>query len=213
MNYVDQFFRWNCKDDIMRVIPNFGSKPMKEITEAMAIRNMVSEIVIKEKNKMKYGIIDLCAGVGLAGIFCVYTLPVTEVIGIDIKKRAKNDYSKIKRYGFFEINIYNNSFINISIPIILVSVHPCKKLAEKVIDIYCKNDNIEYLFLMPCCNDNSKSYDSFIESKLGKYVDWCYYLKERIINNSKSIIKIKEDIKIMSPKNIIISARKEKIKI
>jgi len=212
MNYVDQFFRWNCKDDIMKAVPNFGSKPMKEITEAMAIRNMVSEIVIKEKNKMKYSIIDLCAGVGLAGIFCVYTLPVMEVIGIDKQKRIKNDYLKIKRYGFFEINIYNNSFINISIPTILVSVHPCKKLAEKVIDIYCENDNIEYLFLMPCCGGGDV-HDSFIENKLGKYVDWCYYLKERIINNSKSIIKIKEDIKIMSPKNIIISARKEKIKI
>jgi len=207
MNYVDQFFRWNCKDDIMKAVPNFGSKPMKEITEAMAIRNMVSEIVLKEKNKMKYDIMDLCAGVGLAGIFCVYTLPVGVAIGIDIKKRAKNDYSKIKKYTFFEYNIYDLSFDN-TFPTILISVHPCKKLAEKVIDIYCENDNIEYLFLMPCCGDGDM-HDYFIESKLGKYVGWCYYLKERIMNNSKSIIKIKKDTKIMSPKNIIISARKD----
>ena len=87
MKYIEQFFKWNCKSDIMQYIKNFGSKPVKEITEAMSIRNIIVDIVLK--HKMKYDIIDLCSGAGLAGIFCIFTLPVKNAICIDIKKRKK----------------------------------------------------------------------------------------------------------------------------
>ncbi len=149
MKYVDQFLKWNCFPDIADAIHNFGSSPAKEITEAMAIRNRIVDIALKDK--MKYYVLDLCAGTGLVGVFSIFTLPIKGAISIDKFKRKNNDYSKIKRYIFDENNIYKNFKFGKCDKIILTSVHPCKNLAKRVIEIYNTYDQIKHLILMPCC--------------------------------------------------------------
>jgi hypothetical protein len=50
MKYVDKFLKWKCNSDIIKYVPN----PTKELTEAMAVRNEVSKIVLHPDNKMYY---------------------------------------------------------------------------------------------------------------------------------------------------------------
>lgn len=205
MDYVNEFLNLKCAGDTINIIPK-QKNYKKEISESMGIIKQFKGITIQ--NPMQYTLIDLCAGNALTSVISTFLLPVKKAIAIDLKKRNGN-YNKVKRFSYIEGDIYsplmNLQLLDID-PIILIAVHACKNLSERVIELFNEYNQIKYLFLMPCCIDPSK-IDQDISVKVGKSFAWIYYLKGLI--KKKYHPRIKQDKFILSPKNYIISAKKE----
>ncbi len=205
--YISEFLSLNCVPDILGVV-NPINKIEKEISEAMAIRNVIRQITLKEPQK--YAVLDLCAGNALGSVLTAFTLPVIETIAVDKLKRDR-DWHKIRAFTYLEEeDIYEEFWtakkekLITPYPIILISIHCCKDLANQIIKIYHANDNIKHLIIMPCCEGPLTS--DFIPEpirKAGKYECWGYQLSQRAGG------VYFRDRHCLSPKNIIIKANKE----
>lgn len=200
-SYVSEFLSLKCAGDILNVVSPV-TRTQKEISEAMAIMKHLRKITIK--SPMKYAVLDLCAGNALASVTAVHLLPVSYADACDIKPR-KRRWDMVKRFSYFEIDIYDFDPLRIMYSSsIIISIHPCAKLAERVVDIY-NQSAAEYLIMMPCCNGKLKvDAPEIIKEKLGKYLMWCWQLAERC----EGKVKLRQDKKCLSPKNCVIIARK-----
>lgn len=200
--YINNFYRLNCSEDILNICYPINNRE-KEITEAYGIYRILKSLVLKNQD-IKYRIVDLCAGNALSSIMAAFMLPISTCHAVDIKKRER-DWDRIKKFYYCELDIYSDfiySLINENT--IIISTHPCSKLALRVIDIF-KKSKAKHLLLMPCCTGEISYSDNpskFLYKALGKYKYWCYSLAS-LVNG-----KLKEDINIISPKNIIITAAK-----
>jgi hypothetical protein len=200
--YMERFLSLKCSGDVLNAVGSMH-KPEKEITESMGIIKHLKSIVLLEK--MKYSVIDLCAGNALTSILAIHMLPIKEVIAIDKKKRSGH-YENVKRFKYFEEDINHcNCFPTKSI---IIAVHPCKT-ADDIVKIFNENIMIEHLIMMPCCNGDFKDLknSSFLKGKgLPGYDLWTMHLA----NNIKyADVSIYTDLKVLSPKNNIIVAHKK----
>jgi len=204
MSYINNFLSLNCAGDVLNVIPKHNYNH-KEITESWAMIRQIKPITLDKK--LHYDIIDLCAGNAITSVLSAFILPVRYSYAIDKQKRS-GKYENVKKFSYREIDIYNDGLMlnlhSLSQNAILISVHPCKTLAERIIEIY-NNSKAPYLFLMPCCIDPGK-LDPFIASEIDKYTAWCFYLLELI---KDSHVKMVRDRQILSPCNIIIMAERK----
>jgi len=211
MRYLDYFLGLRCAPDIMAAVGRI-CKPSKEITETMSILRGVRSISLKDK--MKYTLVDLCAGNCLNSITAIHFLPLKYAIAVDIRDRKdritkRNRYStehSVDRFEYVQANIFEDE-INIPEHSIIVSTHPCSNLAKRVIEIFEEAENAKAMFIMPCCHGKPEKFSvpTLIGDKLDSYEVWCYYLYNMISVKSK---KIRHDNKVLSPKNIVISAWK-----
>jgi hypothetical protein len=90
---------------------------------------------------------------------------------------------------------------------IIISVHPCKNLAKRVIELY-NITNSPALVLIPCCsgkvpNEYKKKDEHTCES-------WANYLYS-LIDSNNFYRNILQDNKCLSERNIIISAMKRSL--
>lgn len=198
--YVGEFLRLDCCGDILNIVTPL-SHAQKEITESMAIITRLRKEILSKP--MEYNVLDLCAGNALTSLTSVFLLPVSSALAVDKKKRSRN-YSKASRFDYIELDIFNDLIYDrIDASTIIISVHPCRGIAARVIDIY-NNSQARSIYLMPCCigkfNIPAKQ---FLCDKLGKYHAWCYYLAGRC-NGSIEI-----DANCISDRNAIISAHKK----
>lgn len=203
--YVNRFLSLRCSGDVLNVTGRLH-EPEKEISESMGIIKHLKPIVLAEK--MKYTLIDLCAGNALTSILAVHMLPVKSAIAID-RKRRSGHYDKVKRFAYVEDDIKNGSYHSESL--ILIAVHPCKT-ANTIVKIFNDNKNLKHLILMPCCNglyQDVVGYDWLREDKkVSAYDLWTLHLAQNI---KDARVKIVTDRKVLSPKNnIIIASREEK---
>lgn len=214
MGYVDEFLSLKCSGDVLNIVNPLGTKAQKEITESMAIIKWLKRIAIKEP--MKYTLYDLCAGNALTSILAVHLLPIKQAYAVD-KRIRKRNWGLAKRFEYLNMDIGKADILsNLFLPCdnnIVISVHPCSKLAERVIGIYLQSQT-EHLILMPCCNGSvyhhkeDKKFNEEIpigiKKKLSKYDLWCWNLARK----AKGTFVV--DDKVFSPKNGIVLASKEK---
>jgi len=200
--YVSEFLSLKCSADVLKVCNPLGKKTQKEITESIGIIKRLKPLVIK--HPMKYTLYDFCAGNALTSIIAIYLLPIKSAIAIDIRKRER-DWDKVNRFTYKFEDIYKFDISKIEENSIIISVHACSDLSEKIIDIYNKS-KATYLILMPCCIGKlNNKFPQIFRTKLGKYTLWCWHLMEKC--KGKNIMR--EDKNILSPKNIIIISKKE----
>ncbi len=197
--YLGKFLSLDCCGDILNIVTPMSHAP-KEITESMAIIERLRGEVLH--NPMKYQILDLCAGNALTSLTSVFLLPVKQAVAVDKKKRNR-DYHKANRFRYVELDIFTDETFNfIDENTIIISVHPCRGMAVRVVEIY-NNSPARSLYLMPCCIGKYRiPAKQFLCENLGKYQAWCYYLAS-LCNGSIEI-----DENCISERNAVISAHK-----
>jgi hypothetical protein len=204
LRYVDQFLSFRCAGDVIGVVgPMKGFS--KEISEAMAIVRRIKPIIIKESKQ--WTLLDLCSGNALVPVITAFTLPTVHNYAIDKRERSGRRWAQIRNFTYLNNDIYSQDVVNVirSIPgpIILTSVHPCKGLAERVVDIYNNCDNIEKLFLMPCCVGKvPMNIADKVQSQMNRDNLWGLYLA------LKADGRLTQDNHIISPKNRLVIADK-----
>ena len=197
--YLGKFLSMDCCGDILNIVTPISHAP-KEITESMAIIERLRGEVLP--NPMKYQILDLCAGNALTSLTSVFLLPVKQAVAVDKKKRNR-DYHKANRFRYVELDIFTDESFNfIDENTIIISIHPCREMAARVVEIY-NTSPARSLYLMPCCIGKYRiPAKQFLCENLGKYQAWCYYLAS-LCNGS-----IELDENCISKANAVISAHK-----
>ena len=211
MKYVDEFYNLHCNPEILDValpVQNLN----KEITESMAMIRLLRKLTLK-KSKHQYQIYDFCAGNALTSIIASFLFKNVNCVAVDKRHRERN-WKRVKNFRYINSDIIamESYWVNVikqfkryhpTIKTIIISVHPCRELAERVLSIHRETES-NYLMLMPCCNGKTAGYSlpEVIVSKIGKYLKWCLYLQNQINGNSKLYI----DNNCISPKNAIIMA-------
>lgn len=196
--YVSEFLSLRCSGDVLNIVSPMGKSVEKEITESMGMIKLLRNITLKEPGR--YNVFDICAGNALTAVIATFLLPINQAIAIDKLPRSRN-WQEVRRFTYcfqdiFEIDprIFDQNSI-------IIAVHPCMKLAQKVVDLY-NNSDASHLIIMPCCEGRIDQHYGFICERLGKYVGWCCELAH-LCNGV-----MREDRGITSPKNIIITASK-----
>lgn len=200
MEYVSRFLSLRCAGDVLNAVPRMRQAE-KEITESMGILKHIKGIALGEK--MKYTLVDLCAGNALTSVLGVHVLPLKHAIAVDRQKRHGN-YGIVKRFDYIQADIKELSYPEDSI---IISVHPCKS-ANLIVDIF-NTTGIKHLVMMPCCNDTFADVIGWPwlceEKGLSKYDLWTLHLAQSIKNAE---VRIVTDYNVISPKNNIIIARR-----
>lgn len=199
--YFEIFDKLKCSKDVLDVVLPISSGIEKEISESMAIIKKIKPLILKNPNK--YNVLDLCAGNPITSIITSFLFPIKKVIAVD-KFKVERDYKKVRNFKYIEMDIFNKSINSlIDKNTIIIAIHPCGDLAEKIISIY-KNSKSKFLFLIPCCEGRyTINNKSFLRKNLGNYLTWVYHLS----NKDKSSITI--DKRCLSERNSIICFRKE----
>ena len=165
--YVKEFLSLKCSGDVLNVVNPLGSKAQKEITESMAIIKKMKGIFLEQP--MKLNLYDLCAGNALTSVLSVFLLPVLKAYAYDVKGRNRN-WENASRFKYTLSNIYKLDPSTIGPDSVIISVHPCSKLAVRVCEIF-NESSAKHLFLMPCCVGSYKtSFGMPLQKKLGKYL-------------------------------------------
>lgn len=207
MKYLEEFLNLKCAGDILGVAGP-QKKYTKEITEAMALRKRVKDVVLKEPNKNRFVVIDLCSGNALVPLLCSFTLPVKKSIAVDRRERYR-PWHKAKRFEYQFLDIYDKKIeelIEKNENVILTASHPCGNLAQRTIQLFNELEQVKYLFLMPCCVSNKAKakykIPGLLDKKLSEYEKWSLYLY-----NITPFAQLTKDNYVMSPCNCIISAK------
>ena len=171
--YLNEFFSLRCAPDILAAAPVLKHKASKEIAENMAARRRVKKIALKEP--MKYAVVDLCSGNALLPLMTTFTLPLRWSYGFDL--RPQNIRATPQRFSQFKADIFSDdiSFTFEDGPVILTAIHPCKSLAQRVIEIYHQHDSVQHLIMMPCCV-GTNPLPPGIQQMHSKYEAWCLHL-------------------------------------
>lgn len=204
MSYMDHFLSLNCADDVLKAVTPLNNGT-KEISEAMALVRAVRPKILKRPKE--YSVLDLCAGNALTSIIIAHLLPIKKVFAIDTKVPNRH-HEVVKNFEYMKMDIFDKTWTSNKAdePTIIVSSHPCTKLASRIIEIYKANDCIKMLAMLPCCVNREEldraKLSPVIREKLGTYLSWCHYLAE------KAGGKLIEDRHCLSKCNGLIIAEK-----
>ncbi|HIQ48034.1 MAG TPA: methyltransferase [Aquifex aeolicus] len=181
----------------------------KEISEAMAVRERIKDYLIKDPS---YIVIDVCSGKGFLSTIVGLMHPKTKILAVDRDKEVDREhFNSLKNVEFVNMDIMSDDFYRLvkesGQQVILTGIHLCRELSERFIDLVNSCENVKAAVLMPCCEGKfpRKKYQ-FLIDELGVYEAWCYYLKEKFDENLK--VKMKRDKKVLSPKNIVLTAER-----
>ena len=203
--YVNEFLSLKCGPLVLESVGILGHKPDKEISEAMGVIRKLREIVLHQPDK--YQLVDLCSGNALVPVIAAHLLPITKSYAID-KLIRKRQWNMTRNFEYHNINIFDDSMHKFfKKPTILTAIHSCRQAAEKTIDLFNNNPNIEHLILIPCCEGNiNDPISQFIKHESYAGLAWTVKLAMKCHGETQ----ISKDNFIMSPKNHIIVSRKEK---
>ena len=204
-DYVVQFKALKCATDVVE-----AAEPVnhfyKEISEAMAIRRQLQKLVLG-KNRMApiTTVYDLCAGNGLVGILAAFTLPVVSAISVDIVPRVRKGFASVSKWEYWCRDIMTWE-ANAMSDDIIVSSHPCRELAHRIIEQFLESE-ARALIMIPCCH-LPKAWKLGLrlldQRGLSHYDRWCMELAEHLEYDSD--VKLFEDDGILSPANNVIVA-------
>jgi len=198
--YIQDFFSLKCSGDVLNAVSPIGNRAEKEITEALAILKSLRGFILKSSTE--YNILDLCSGNALVPVLSAFLFPISKATAIDKKYRDRKWYL-VKKFQYVELDIYDDRIYEfVDSKTIITAVHPCKNLAKRTIEIYQKSE-AEGLIIMPCCEGSlTQKYPQYIKDKLPSYDLWTWELANLVEGN------IHKDIHCLSPKNLVIEARK-----
>ena len=213
--YIEEAKRYRITRELFEVYRNKeGHVIEKEITEFWPILKKLKGII---KSDGKYLVIDVGAGVGMFDYFIArYFRGKVEVLMID--KDSNIQYEKYFA-GLSNVRWIIDSIANIDFrsilqeykskgyTIIVTAIHLCKNNLTTLVSIINKNkDLIDYFFAVPCCVGSLKGIKMINANgrEEDKYKTWSYYVFFSIDSENKTI---KEDKHMMSPRNMVISAR------
>ena len=197
------FLSLRCAPDVLGVCgPMKGAS--KEITEALTVTSRMRKWVLK--TPMQYGMVDLCAGNALSSVLAVMYLPIAWATAVDKKPRKRN-WGKVERFNYITKDIYDESVLDlIGEKTILTSIHPCKKAAMRVVEIY-NQSKAPYLIMVPCCVQRDavdrERVPTIIREKFGTHEQWAYILASKV---KDSEVNIMQDNYCLSPRNMVITA-------
>jgi len=205
--YINEFFDLTCYPDILDILnPISGRK--KEITEAMAVIKYIRRLALKSPDK-KFLVYDFCAGNALTSTIATFLYPNVESYAIDLAIRDR-EWDRIQGFNYVQSDIYKDNWkymisqMRVTYPlteVIVVGVHPCRGLANRIIEIY-NESNADHLILMPCCTGDNYKYSlpTVIKEKVGDYLTWCVYLLNLVEGKKRMVV----DENCLSPKNALI---------
>lgn len=206
MKYVNEFLNMKCSTDILRLLGPMKNWS-KEISEAMAIRNRIKKVVLKDEPD-KWIHLDFCSGNALAPLLTAFSLPIWWSYSYD-KVERNADYSSVKYFSYIYRDIFEKEIEEIlnnhNNALIFSGVHCCRETALRVVDLYNNYQEEKYLFLMPCCPGKMKH--KILQSQLAPldvYDQWAEYVYSFVSSPKKTI---ERDTNILSPRNVIISAK------
>ncbi|GAB6066401.1 methyltransferase [Aquifex pyrophilus] len=182
----------------------------KEVSEAMAVRERIKDLLIRDPSHV---VIDACSGKGFLTTLVGLMHPKTKVISVDIDEGADREHLKyLKNVEFINMDIMSEEFEKLvrdaGEKVILTGIHLCRDLSERFIELVNRYDNVKLAVLMPCCEGKfPREKYQFIIDELGVYEGWCCYLKDKFSQDLK--VRIKRDKKVISPKNVVITAERE----
>jgi len=209
MKYIDYFLSLKCSPDILEICGPVN-KAGKEISEMMTVILRVRKIVLKQP--MVYNILDLCAGNGLIGVTAVHFLPVSSAVAVDKRERSRK-WDRAKRFKYVTLSIHDPAIYEyIDKNTIIVGSHLCSGLSRRAVELY-NNSDAQHLIVLPCCTGGKKDFpDRFsirvnlARVKLTRYEEWALYLADMCDGK----VDVVQDVHCLSPKNIVVQARKEK---
>lgn len=192
MSLVNEFLELKCSGDVINSVSPVKCLE-KEISESMSLVKKIKKTLILNPNI--YTIFDLCAGNCLTSSLIAHLLKPKHVFAIDKVKRERQGFSSIKNFSYLQWDIIKDNDILKGLiikhsPFIIISIHPCSSLSNKIIDIFNFCKNYEYkdfdncLALIPCCcGKNQIKHPTFISEKLSKYELWCLDLCRQFDGN------------------------------
>lgn len=149
LKYIDRLLSKKCAGDVLGIVGPMNHSG-KEISEAMAIIERIKLLTIA--SPMKYTVVDLCSGNALLPVISASSLPTRHNYAVDLRPR-KRPWDKVRRFTYYTADIHSIDFLGflalIDGPVILTSVHPCKSLAQRAVELYRSMDQVEHLTMMP----------------------------------------------------------------
>jgi len=205
--YVNEFLGLKCAPDVLTTVGCLGNKASKEVTESMAMIRRLRRVALSAP--MEYGLIDLCAGNALTSVLAVHLLPFKWALAVDKKPRARR-WDRANGFDYLDgLDINDSAMLAAGCeplwrrPFVLIAVHACSVLAERVIELYQNTPEARHLVLMPCCEGGGKNrVPRCIRKRIGPYLAWCWHLNE--LAGGRLLV----DQQVHSPKNGIILASK-----
>jgi hypothetical protein len=200
--YMQDFLSLKCTGDIINACFPIGNKAEKEITESMAVIKKLRHILLKDHLQEAY-LYDLCAGNALTSVIASHLFKLKLAVAVDKRERIRR-FELVKNFEYLQADIYNIEISNIKPDSIIIGVHACGELANRIIDIY-NQSKARYLILMPCCQGTITKTIPYAIREIIKndYVVWAWQLTERCNG------KLYFDNHCLSPKNAIITATKK----
>jgi hypothetical protein len=202
--YVNEFVSLKCAPLVLETVGHLGNKPDKEISEAMGLIKRIKKFALKNPNKFQ--VVDLCSGNALVPVIAAHLLPITKSYAID-KLNRKRQWNVTKNFEYHITDIYDNRMHKFfKVPTILTVVHSCKSLAEEAINIFNKYDQIKFLALMPCCQGSlNSSFLQFLKAESNSSIAWT----SKLVSQCNGSVNVYKDKYIISPRNHIITSKKE----
>jgi len=198
--YLDEFLSLRCAGDVLNIASPI-QRAAKEISESMAMIKHLRKIAGGAPGK--YVLFDLAAGNALTSLLAIHLLPFNSAVAIDKRSRVR-PWERALHFEYHTIDLFNLSLQDILSETVILSVHPCRDVAERVVQIYNESP-AEHLVLMPCCIGPTRmSVPDQIRQQVGRYMVWCWHLAEKC----KGTVKFRVDERVLSPANCIIVARK-----
>ena len=195
--YLSEFLSLRCAPDVL--VSAFPVKrAAKEITESMAAIKHIRGVALKEP--LKYFLYDLCAGNALTSVIAAHLLPIKGAVAID-KRQRKRNWANAKKFSYIIEDIGRLSPDFFPEDSIIVSVHACRSLAKKIVELYRRSD-ASRMVLMPCCIGEFDKRYQFIADITGKYYAWAFQLAEMADG------RVHIDKNILSPSNALVVAEK-----
>ena len=200
-SYLDEFLSLRCAGDILSIASPI-QKAEKEISESMAIMRYLRKVALRAP--MQFDLIDLCAGNALTSLIAIHLLPFRGAIAID-KRPRKREWERARRFDYEKRDIFKLSEGFFCRNDVIIAVHSCTILAERVIELYNLSP-AKYLVIMPCCIGKlTIDFPEDFRQILGKYKVWCWQLYNKVKAKKKRLVF---DQKVLSPANGIIWAIK-----
>lgn len=150
--------------------------------------------LIKNHFKVKrlHTVYDICSGHGFNALYSVVKNHAKYSVSIERRfprasYRLQEHYNRFRnRVEYREQDIYKNDYSGLEKISLILSIHPCRKLAYRVCDIAIKNRLP--IVIVPCCECKSP-YGSFLDTffYIDKYSRHCLSISEHLSKNEYTI--------------------------
>ncbi len=181
----------------------------KEISEAMAVRERIKRIVVRNRARVDF-VVDVGCGKGFLALLTALFHPHLRVYAVDVDRNPNwEHFRKVSNIEARYMDIMSASFERWLYTLegrgILAGIHLCTYLSLRFIDLYNRLANIGWAILVPCCVGQ---FDwvrfAWLYEERGPYEAWVAYLATLPVGR----VVVRRDPGILSDKNFVIQMQK-----